>query len=144
MLLLLSGSKSEIMRHNFGTYLLPLPLELALDAYNSYYNYDGLSSHTLMNKKFLIWICWAVQNWTPKNSHDLENYSQWTQNSSEELKRTKMGSPLFWHPIKRQLPFEHGLINHSPSGVCSHLASCLWAYNYEVYRSHANRTRTFC
>ena len=54
VLLLLSGSKSEIMRHNFGTYLLPLPLELALDAYNSYYNYDGLSSHTLMNKKFLI------------------------------------------------------------------------------------------
>ena len=36
---LLSGGKSKIMRHNFGTYLLPLPLKLVLDAYNSYYNY---------------------------------------------------------------------------------------------------------
>ena len=35
----------------------------------------------------------------------------------EEPKRTKMGSSVFWHPVKRQLLSEHGLIRHSPSGA---------------------------
>ena len=47
---LLSGGKSKIMRHNFGTYLLPPPLKLVLDAYDSYYIYDSLrGSHTLFS-----------------------------------------------------------------------------------------------